>query len=405
MSPISVARTGAVCALLLFAPLARAQSGRELNVIPIAGGDSDVGIGGGLLGDLAALAPGRPPFRWRLEAAAFVTFKVRKAEGLILPYQDYYLDYVVPRTGPGGNMRFDIRPSFTNEVTLRYYGMGNAAPPLAAGADVETLEYERLHPTLSAEVRYRLVDSFYVLAGTAYTYNRLKVPPMTVLARDHDAGPADVRALLGNFAPHGVELLTLEAGFDGRDDETVTRHGQFHTLRFRVSPHVGGALPYQYERLTLTSRFYWTPIERWLTVSTRLVGDTIFGDAPFYELARFDETPAIGGGKAVRGVPAQRYYGKVKAFGNIEAISELLPFTVKQKHLVLGLAAFFDGGRSWTEISRSHPDLDGTGIGLKYGIGGGLRLEEGRTFVVRFDVAWSPDASPVGAYFAAGEIF
>jgi hypothetical protein len=404
MYVVSMKRAGAVLALLLPAHLARANSGREINLVPIVGGDSDVGIGGGAVGDLAALGPGKPPYRWRLETEAFITFKLRNG-GLILPFQDYSVDFVNPRMGPGGNMRLEIRPSFTNEVTLRYYGMGNASPPLLAGAPIETLEYERLHPTLSAEARYRLVDYFYVLGGANFTYNRLKVPPGTLLERDHDVGPADVRALLGSFAPHGVGLFTLEAGWDGRDDETVTRHGQFHTLRFRVSPRIGSDFPYQYERLTLTTRFYWTPIDRWLSVSTRLVGDVLTGDAPFYELARFDETPAIGGGKAVRGVPAQRYYGKVKAFGNVEAVSEVLPFTWRKKHLVLGLAAFFDGGRSWTELTRRHTDLDGTGVGLKYGIGAGLRLQEGRTFVVRFDVAYSPDATPVGAYFAAGEIF
>ncbi len=73
--------------------------------------------------------------------------------------------------------------------------------------------------------------------------------------------------------------------------------------------------------------------------------------------------------------------------------------------MVLSVAACLDGGRSWTELGHTHPDLDGTGLGLKYGIGGGLRLQEGHTFVVRADVAWSPDARPVGAYFAAGQIF
>jgi hypothetical protein len=34
-----------------------------------------------------------------------------------------------------------------------------------------------------------------------------------------------------------------------------------------------------------------------------------------------------------------------------------------------------------------------------------LRVQEGQTFVVRLDLAWSPDATPIGAYFAAGEIF
>ena len=59
-------------------------------------------------------------------------------------------------------------------------------------------------------------------------------------------------------------------------------------------------------------------------------------------------------------------------------------------------------GPSWASIN---PALDGTGLGLKYGLGGGLRLQEGQTFIVRGDVAWSPDARPVGAYFAAGEVF
>jgi hypothetical protein len=54
---------------------------------------------------------------------------------------------------------------------------------------------------------------------------------------------------------------------------------------------------------------------------------------------------------------------------------------------------------------HAHPELDGTGLGLKYGVGTGLRFQEGRTFVVRADLAWSPDARPIGGYFAAGQIF
>jgi hemolysin activation/secretion protein len=136
-----------------------------------------------------------------------------------------------------------------------------------------------------------------------------------------------------------------------------------------------------------------------------VVGDTLLGSPPFYELARFDETPAIGGVNAIRGVPAQRYYGKVKLFQNLEARSEIRSFQVKKKTLIVGLAAFLDAGRVWTELSHANPALDGTGLGLKYGFGGGLRVQEGQTFVVRLDLAWSPDARPLGAYFAAGEIF
>jgi hypothetical protein len=402
-----VSRALVACGVLaLSAPpsAVRAQS-RELNVVPIAGGDSDIGVGAGLVGDWAALAAERPPYRWRLEVSSFVTFKLRAGNRLVLPFDDEWLELVVPRSGPGGRLRVDARLAFTDEQTLKYTGIGNASPPLAQGLPVEDGEYQRLHPTASLEVRARVSDHVFVLAGTAFTYNRLTVAPGTVLAMDRAAGPPEVRRLLGDLGPHGVELLTAEAQYDTRDDEIVTRQGQFHTLRVRVSPRLGSALPYQYERVTLTSRVYRTSLARKLTFAGRLVGDVLLGSPPFYELARFDETTAIGGGKAVRGVPAQRYYGKVKTFGNLEVTMPIWWFTLRSKPLVLGLAAFLDGGRTWTELGHAHPELDGTGLGLKYGVGGGLRLQEGRTFLLRLDVAWSPDARPIGAYFAAGQIF
>lgn len=55
--------------------------------------------------------------------------------------------------------------------------------------------------------------------------------------------------------------------------------------------------------------------------------------------------------------------------------------------------------------TRRHPELDGTSLGLKVGLGGGLRLVAGKSFVLRADAAWSPDARPVGVYVAAGQAF
>ena len=105
-------------------------------------------------------------------------------------------------------------------------------------------------------------------------------------------------------------------------------------------------------------------MRRWLKWWFRLVGDALLGAPPFYELARFDETPAIGGGKAVRGVPAQRYYGKVKVFGNLEVRSDdSCRSRLVGKTLMLGVAAFIDVGRTWTELGTTHPELDGTGSG------------------------------------------
>jgi len=380
-------------------------SGRtlEFNIVPIAGGDSDVGIGGGEVADLARLDPRYHPYRWKLTSEAFVTFSTLNGH-VISPFQDYSLTWTLPELTSSRRLRLEIRPAFTNERTLKFYGIGNATPLPPPGVSIADTEYQRLHPTLSVEARYRFYKRFYLLGGSVYTQNWLVVPPTSLLAQAQVSPSAEIREVVGSFAPHGVELLEGGIQYDSRDNEMVTRRGQFHTAVIRVSPRVGTALPYAYERLNLTARFYRTPIHN-VTLLFRVVGDTLLGDPPFYELARFDETPAIGGSKAVRGVPAQRYYGKVKLFGNVEARSELLHFSVHHKRMILGAALFADGGRSWTQLGQSNPALDGTGLGLKYGLGGGLRLQEGQTFIVRGDVAWSPDARPVGAYFAAGEIF
>jgi hemolysin activation/secretion protein len=134
------------------------------------------------------------------------------------------------------------------------------------------------------------------------------------------------------------------------------------------------------------------------------VGDLLLDHPPFYELARFEDTFALGGSKGVRGVPGQRYYGKVKVFGNLEARYRLFSFHMLGKLLRFGVATFFDAGRLWADTS-SHPELDGTSFGLKFGAGGGLRLQQDKTFVVRLDLAWSPDARPIGGYFGVGELF
>jgi hypothetical protein len=391
------------CALLAARPVA-AEPTHEINGVPVIGGDSDVGVGVGGVGDWAALVTGDSGFHWRLEAAGFLTFKEQDGRA-IFPYQDFYLDLLVPHAGPRGRFHVDARFEYTNETTLKYTGIGNASPWLPPGVSITRAEYGRIHPGASLEVRTRVTDGIYILGGAQLTFNDLTVPPGTVLAMDHAAGTPVVRELLGDFDAHGVALVTVEAMLDTRDDEIVTAVGQYHTFRLRVSPRMGDWFPYGYERATLTTRFYQSTIGRTLTLSCRLVGDVLRGQSPFYEMARFDETAAIGGGRAVRGVPAQRYYGKLKAFGNLELASALFTFHVRSKPFILGPALFADVGRTWTELGISHPDLDGTGLGLKYGVGGGVRLQEGRTFLVRFDLAWSPDAHPVGVYFAAGNIF
>ena len=374
----------------------------EFNIIPIIGGTSDIGIGVGEFSDLARVSRGADPYLWNVESAAFVSFK-SSSEGLQVPFQDFYMKITVPRF-LGSGLQLEVRPSYTWESTLGYYGLGNASPPRPAGVSDSYAWYGRVHPAFDVQLRWRVADHVAALAGARYTQNWLKILHGSKLEQDIDFGSPEVKHLIGPTGPGGVAVFSYGVQWDSRDSQVSTHRGSFHEALIKVSPGGTEDFPYRYGQGSLVSRVF-VPIWRDdVTLALRGVGDVMVGRPPFYELARFDDTYALGGPNGVRGIPGQRYAGKVKLFGNVELRNELFSFHALGKPLRFGFVVFFDGGRVWADTS-AQPSLDGRAIGLKYGTGGGLRLQSGETFVLRADIAWSPDASPVGAYFAAGQTF
>jgi outer membrane protein assembly factor BamA len=374
----------------------------EFNIIPIIGGTSDIGIGIGEFSDLARVSRGADPYLWNVESAAFVSFK-SSTEGLQVPFQDFYMKVTIPRF-LGSGLQLEIRPSYTWESTLGYYGLGNASPAKPAGVSDSYAWYGRVHPALDVELRWRVADHVAALAGARYTQNWLTVVPGSKLEQDIDFGSPEVKHLIGPTGPGGVAVFSYGVQWDSRDSQVSSHRGSFHEAQVKLSPGGTEDFPYRYGQGSVVSRVF-VPVWRDdVTLALRGVGDVMVGRPPFYELSRFDDTYALGGPNGVRGIPGQRYSGKVKLFGNIELRNELFSFNALGKPLRFGFVVFFDGGRVWADTS-SQPALDGRGLGLKYGTGGGLRLESGETFVLRADIAWSPDASPVGAYFAAGQTF
>ena len=376
----------------------------EGNVLPVVGGTTDIGYGGGYFAGLARVRNGYDPYEWNLESEGLVTFKFQDGGHLVLPYQDVSLALTVPRF-LGAPIRLVVRPSYTWESTLNYYGIGNASsaavPP---GSATSYHEYQRIHPELSIDLWGLIADHLAWRVGIHGTETWVRVNSNSRLAEDLRGGSSTVKSILGSTQPNTVVAFTYGLQFDTRDNDVATHEGTYESADVRLSP--GGVEPfhYRYGRAMLVGRVFvpiWKPR---ITLAVRVVGDWLFGDPPFYELARFDTTYALGGQNGVRGIPAERYYGKLKAFGNVELRTEIASFHALGKALVFGAVAFLDGGRVWTDVTP-HPELDGTGIGLKYGVGGGLRLRSGSSFVLRADVAWSPDATPIGAYFAAGEMF
>jgi outer membrane protein assembly factor BamA len=374
----------------------------EFNLLPVAGGTTDIGFGGGYFAGLARVLSGYDPYLWNIESAGLVTFKIRADGRLLLPYQDAYLKVTVPRLF-GAPLRLEIRSEYSWETTLGYYGLGNASPPSATtGAPYN--EYGRVHPEVVIDQQWRVVDHVSARAGVGYSLSWLQIDPSSKLAFDMRTGAPEVKRLLGSFDGHAVSTVNGAIQWDNRDNEVSSHSGSYDSLGLKVSPGGTTLFPNRYAEATGIVRAFVPVAGSHVTLAVRLVGDVLIGQAPFYELARFEDTYALGGQNGVRGVPAQRYYGKVKVLGNVEVRSEIVPFHLLGKPMLFGVVGFCDGGRVWADTSP-HPELDGTGVGLKYGVGGGLRLQSGSSFVLRADVAWSPDASPVGGYFSAGQMF
>ncbi len=373
----------------------------ETNLVPVVGGSTDLGLGGGYFAGIARIKQGADPFLWNIDSSGLITFKYTHSK-LSVPYQDFYARLTIPRLF-GSPLRLEIRPSYTWE-SIEYFGMGNASSVAGVDPSDTYFKYTRGHPQFDVDVRTKIVDHFIGRFGFRYIYNSISVPLNSKLADDQRMATDEVKRLIGATDSHSVFLLKYGVQWDTRDNETSTHSGTFDTIDVKLSPGGSTQFPYRYGEATLNLRGFLPLGTKRITLATRVVGDWMFGNVPFYELARFDDTFALGGSTGVRGVPAQRYYGKLKLFGNAELRMEVATFRALGKELAFAFVPLFDAGRLWAD-TESHPELDGHGVGLKYGYGGGVRVQSGSSFVIRAEVAGSPDATPISGYFAAGQAF
>src|SRR5262245_23406196 len=209
-------------AIVMLSSMARAESepvvpNTDLGVVPLLGGDSDVGFGGGVLGSLTWLEPRFRPYRRRLEVGGIATFK-RRFDEWEVPYQDYYFLWTDPHL-IRNRLRLDFRPSYTDEAYQLYYGIGNAsvAPPRHtpdAEAVQRYFQYGRLHPTVLARVRGALGGGFYALTGVALTLNRLDIHTPSKLLFDASAESGPLRSSFQTLADHAVALFEYALIYD-----------------------------------------------------------------------------------------------------------------------------------------------------------------------------------------------
>jgi hypothetical protein len=208
-------------------------------------------------------------------------------------------------------------------------------------------------------------------------------------------------------------LAGVSAGvmIDTRDSEFVTSRGIFYQLG--VGGTVGSAENIGFGEASAVMAHY-APLGGPFIFANRIVTSLQFGRVPFYDLMQagvFEPQNMLGSETGVRGVPAGRYAGKIKAVSNTEVRALPFPrFTILEQRFRIGVVGFVDVGRVWSDYAVTSA-ADGTTIGLKYGIGLGTFVQWGEAAIFRIEAAYSPDAVsenpgfPLGIYVSDGTMF
>jgi outer membrane protein assembly factor BamA len=376
------------------------------------GGNTDIGFQFGLLGVLARFKDGFDPYRWRFQL--ILDTSIKKIDGSTkFPTHEYILEGDFPGL-VNNKLRMMTITGFTRQSNLGYFGLGNdsSAAPLRDNSKERSRSNEYIRNQTQAKVTALIVagNHLELALGLDARYVAPELYDGSKLETDFETGEQT-----GTQAIHGVQnhfTVGLAAGllYDTRDHETAPTTGMYHELAFRVVP--GIATDFWYTGATLHTRFFFPLARDYLVLGVRLAGDLLGGNPPVYELGQMGTIKqfATWGAFGVRGVPKDRFLGKIRIIGAIELRSMFLKFKIKTQRFRVGLVGFFDSGRVWADYTPNKA-LDGNNVGLKFGTGGGLRVQWGETVMIRADVAYSPQMaglgsnSPVGFYVDLGHTF
>lgn len=379
---------------------------------PVVGGSTDVGIQLGGAGTITHVGNYFRPYWWKVDGLVSLSVK-GGPRGTEIVQQSHAMRWDIPGGG-SGKVRLMPAVFYDRTINSGYFGLGNASPVIArANGDIgDRYQYVQEEASTRLNARTPLGGPFSTMYGWQLRYANPRAYPESKLAVDAATRRPDGTPLIRGVQPLGI--ATLDAGiiYDTRDDELFPHSGAFHRAAWRLS----GATP-------TSSGVYWAGLDiiyrdfRRLpgsfVLATRVMIDLMAGHVPFYDLSQgqaFDPNDMPGGALGVRGVPRGRYAGLIKAVGNVELRRIHGAFHVFHSKFQVGTTAFFDAGRVWSDYTFSDP-RDGTGIGIKYGIGGGPFIIWDTAALLCVNVAYSPDASaanpgfPLGIYVQEGLTF
>jgi len=386
------------------------RSSLEWAPLPAIGGNTDMGLMLGAQGVVAQNDPVVKPYRYRVWAQVAMSLKWWDGRGLYVPVHMHFLRADVPGL-LGDRLRLWLSLEYNQRNNAGYYGLGNASRYRTAEDDPAAIptvsrarqryQYRQYEPLFRLNARYRIRESLFFSTGVRLHWERSEVYPGSALWED--------RNMVLGLQDHVGLQVAAGLVWDSRDHEYVPRRGFYAEMQVRGSPGLGSRL--HYGGFTLDGRAYVPLLDEWLVLASRVFTDLLFGNVPFYELSRasaYENREYPGGRDGFRGVPEGRLHGKVKLGVSAELRSMFWTFHLLKERFRVGALLLADVGRVWNGY-RTDRARDGSGAGLHWGAGVGLRVQIAETIVARFDFGYSPDQAeqgfPLGIYVDVGHVF
>ena len=349
--------------------------------------NSDEGIGLGVRGILFWHRHGQRPYKTAISFQAWATTR-------LVQHHFVRVDAIDAFQLP---VRIESEAGFFSTLTMPFCG-----DPPATGVvgrecvDSDLTRLRSLEPYGLLNTRWRLwrqpffkdtlkFEAFVGWRGTQYI-------PGTLFDDDKDGSPdlfpypgSRYAAAFPGGEPGFASVLQAGLAIDTRDEEPNPSRGFFIDASVRGANALWGSA-FDFGGANFTARLY-APVvpSRTVVVAERLIVDGVFGDAPWRERVRLGgltETAGIGGLDVGRGIRLARYPGRLRLSLQHELRVTPLTLDVFGNSLALPVAFFLDTGAA--VFANEVPRLL---------VGGGIsfRVVWNRTFVMRLDLALSPE--------------
>jgi hypothetical protein len=380
---------------------------------PLISGNSDTGLQLGAVGTLSKFGAGIVPYQWNADLLLSLSIKT-SPEGLEITQYGFKGNIDIPGL-LDGSLRINPAYEFRRTINRGYFGIGNATspdtPPVVAGDPNRYFQFKESQFQLRGVARFRVATAFELVPIVIYRFQTPSAYPGSKLEQDAAPGSGVPSAQRGL---RSLNLFTVGGGFihDTRDNEYFPISGQFYqvALKYIQGAPLDADVRYGQASASLVGYF---PIRERITFASRVLLDLQFGNVPFFDLLTggpFKMQDMPGGSAGIRGVPVGRYLGPIKMILNEELRSMWVDFHLFGQSFHFGSNVFFDTGRIFADYTFHAPE-DGSGLGLKLGIGAGAYLQWGQAAVFRLEMAYSPDARstspsfPFGVYLEDGTMF